>query len=649
MNHHKIQNILNVLLYGGNFYSIILLKKKGNKVFSLQSVTIPDFPHEKVDFLIEEISELEIDSNDDLKKSQVFDQIKKQLPDLELQSDSIKNLFGDEFILLLLTPKKCITHTQGKIFENVKEVIIDYLSETENKSNNEKDDFNFEKRLSETLSNIEPVLYSSDVNSGQYYFLSASIEKIIGASLEDINSSKVTFFRSIHPEDFGKFKEFVRKVNKGEKAEVEYKYISKLGNTGYVRQSGVPITENKNVVRVVGLINDITKEKELLAKLISSELQYNILMKTSSGLLFILDRSGYFISINDRGSAQLGYQKNNIIGSHFLEFIDEDSKANIAIAFQKILSQNHPVTFEANFTDNFGKTILFEIQASNLRTDNKISGMIGSGHDITDRKVDEVKVQELNSKLTEANRIISIERDRAKEKISVLEELNTLKNDFISNVSHEFRTPLASIVGFAETISTDHDLPKEVALEFNNIILNEGKRLAKLINDILDFSKLEDNKDALSKTTFDLILLVKELIGFYKETADKKGVSLENEIPESEIIIEADMERIRTSISNLISNAIKFTNKDGRVTIIVQEFLNEVEILIIDTGIGIPEEKMPLLFQKFSKVGHTQTQGAGFGLVTVKKIIDLHKGLIQVKSEPGNGTTFIIRLPKQIK
>ena len=103
------------------------------------------------------------------------------------------------------------------------------------------------------------------------------------------------------------------------------------------------------------------------------------------------------------------------------------------------------------------------------------------------------------------------------------------------------------------------------------------------------------------------------------------------------------------ALSYIISNAIKFTNENGRITIMAQEFLKEVEVVITDTGVGISEQKLPILFDKFSKVnrvGKINLPGAGFGLVTVKQIIDLHKGLIRVKSEVDKGTSFIIRLPK---
>jgi signal transduction histidine kinase len=244
--------------------------------------------------------------------------------------------------------------------------------------------------------------------------------------------------------------------------------------------------------------------------------------------------------------------------------------------------------------------------------------------------------------------MISIEQDRAKQQITVLEELNRLKNEFISNVSHELRTPLASIVGFAETIVSDEDLPREMIEEFSNIILSEGKRLAKLINDILDFSNLETEKDTLEKTEFDIILVLKNLAKKWSKSAEEEGLTFSTEIPEAEIKIRADKERISNAISNLLSNAVKFTNKGGRVTLLARDFLKEVEIIVSDTGIGIPKEDIPKLFQKFSKVGRTGTQipGAGFGLAMVKQIVDLHDGLVKVSSELNKGSTFIVKLPK---
>lgn len=278
----------------------------------------------------------------------------------------------------------------------------------------------------------------------------------------------------------------------------------------------------------------------------------------------------------------------------------------------------------------------------------ELTGIICVGKNITDNNLNKKKLEELNAKLTEAYRINSIERDRAEEQINILSELNTLKNEFISNVSHELRTPLASIIGFSETIAEDKKLTIEKVKEFNDIILTESKRLAKLINDILDFSELQDDKKQLTKNPVDIIGLLKENIKSLKPKSEEKNILVTSKLPESEIIIFADKNRISKAINYLITNAIKFTERNGRITIQVKEFLKEVEIVISDTGIGIPKENIPFLFDKFSKInksGH-KLPGAGFGLITVKQIIDLHKGLIRVKSEVNKGTSFIIKLPK---
>lgn len=442
---------------------------------------------------------------------------------------------------------------------------------------------------------------------------------------------------------------FNRKALNGQKSILEYKINDKLGNIRYVRHTAIPVNLEGNKKYIIGIVIDITDEKRIQRLLESSEAKFRQLVETADDLIFSLNKNGYFQSINKSGSNALGYSSEEIINKHFLEFIDDDSKADIAVVFQDMLTNANVTTFETTFLERFGSKLVFEIQASPLYEEGKINGLIGIGRDITQRRQDEVKLKELNTKLIEANRIISIERDRAKQQITVLEELNKLKNEFISNVSHELRTPLASIVGFAETIVSDAELPQETIHEFSNIILTEGKRLARLVNDILDFSKLESGSETLNRINFNLAAVLKELSETFKESAESKEISLNVEIPEAQIEIFADKERIQKAFSNIISNGIKFTDRGGRVSILVQDFLKEVEVIISDTGIGIPNEKIPELFQKFSKVNRpgSQIPGAGFGLVTVKQIIDLHKGLIQVKSEINKGTSFIVRLPKK--
>lgn len=398
------------------------------------------------------------------------------------------------------------------------------------------------------------------------------------------------------------------------------------------------------------MISDSASEEYNIASGNIIEEQYNFLVSTITDFVFTLDSKGVFTSANQNGLRTLGYTPENLIGQHFLDFIDDDAKTDVAMAFQKVLTSKKTIRFMVSFLNKYKNKILFEISAKPILKDSQITGMFGFARNASQHNKVQNRLEELQAELTENRRILSIERDRAKQQISVLEELNRLKNDFISNVSHELRTPLASIVGFSETIASDPSMPTDTVHEFIGIILGEGKRLAKLVNDILDFSKLESGEDVLDKQDFDILAALADLEKMFASQAEEKQLNLTFTYPESEVFINADKERIFKSLSHIMSNAIKFTPANGRITIMFQEFLKEVEIIISDTGLGIPKDALPNIFQKFYKVNRpgAQTPGAGFGLITAKKIIDAHKGLIQIKSEIDMGTTVLIRLPKYI-
>ncbi len=502
----------------------------------------------------------------------------------------------------------------------------------------------------QALENVDVVIYSMKADRMEFDFISPAVSKIFGFKASELEKNKISLLRNIRKSEYPKVRKFLRDIRNGKPSIIEYGIVDARNQIRYIRHSGIPIEHDGKIEKLVGAIVDVTPEVRLREKLRYSEEKLKLLMETTEDLIFTLDNRGNFLLINKNGSQILGYTVEEMLGRHFLEFVTEDNKADVAIAFQNILKSDEVVRFEVKLLDNFGEEIIFEIQARPIKSGDKIDGMMAIGRDMTERIKHELELKDLNSKLIEANRIISIERDRAKEKITVLEELNRLKNEFISNVSHELRTPLASIVGFAEAIASDNEMPRETITEFNNIIYSEGRRLARLINDLLDFSKLESEGEQLEKSDFDLMPLLNEIISSYKTQADEKGVTLSASVPEAEIILYGDKERIKNAIGHIISNAVKFTGKGGRVSVLVNNFLNEVEILVSDTGIGIPNEDIPKLFEKFTKVNRpgNQIPGAGIGLAMAKKIIDLHNGLINVKSKVNEGTTFIIRLPKKV-
>ncbi|MGE5351976.1 MAG: PAS domain S-box protein [Acidobacteriota bacterium] len=506
-----------------------------------------------------------------------------------------------------------------------------------------------EQSLVEAAGNIDAIIYSTDVKGEKYLFITDAVERILGYQPRELMENPGKFLRRIEPKDFSKYREFIRLLRQGTGAMVEYQVKDKRGNVHFLRNSGFPVVKENEIIRIDGVISDVTREKETQLRLEKSEERFRLLIETANDLIFNLDSSGYFLMVNNYGALALGYKPEEMLRRHFLEFISDEHKAEIAIAFQEILKSDKVVSFDAAFIDKFEKEIFFEVQCRPTQSNGEITGMLGIGRDITQRRKDEEKLRELNSRFIEANRLISIERDRAKQQVSVLEELNKLKSDFISNISHELRTPLASVVGFSETITSDPNMPREMIMEFSNIILSEGKRLAKLINDVLDFAKMEAGKLDVFKTEFDIVEILESIMASMYDEARQRGISLNCEIPEHPILITADKERIVQVLQHLVSNAIKFTDKEGRITLIAQDFLKEFEIIVSDTGIGIPQRDLPNIFQKFYKAarpGSTQIPGSGIGLGLVKQIIDMHKGLISVQSEVNKGTTFIIKLPK---
>lgn len=238
---------------------------------------------------------------------------------------------------------------------------------------------------------------------------------------------------------------------------------------------------------------------------------------------------------------------------------------------------------------------------------------------------------------------VLILRDYTKEK-----EIEQLKNDFVSNVSHELRTPLASILGFSSTILKDKNMPDEIKSEFNEIIYRESRRLAQLIDDILSISRIESGRQLYYPKKINLQNVVPEVMDTFKIQAQEKHIKLINNINGKLSPVFMDLKAVKQVLVNLIGNAIKFTLRDGTVTIDAQNNKKSVVLEIKDTGIGIPKADINKIFDKFFRVNQigASITGSGLGLAIVKEIVDYHDGEIEVFSEEKKGTTFRVTFPK---
>ena len=381
------------------------------------------------------------------------------------------------------------------------------------------------------------------------------------------------------------------------------------------------------------------------------EEKFNILINTSPDLIFILDNAGKITLINNTGKDILEYSPEVIKRKHFLDIVDKEDTNALANSLNRALSDKKQIKFKTHLCSLSGQVFPFEFSCKTISVNGKVLGLLGIGKNITEKLKYETELQKIKPKLIERERLLNLERARFEQQKSVIEELNRLKYDFISSVSHEFRTTLASIIGFSETIESDPDLSESMKKEFNRVIMSEGKRLAKLINYLLDNSSLEDRLVLINKSDVEVIKLVQTVVEANYESAYVKNISVTFEHPPEEIIIEADRENLFQVLNALVNNAIRFTGELGRVKLIVNNLYNEVEIVVSDTGIGIPERDQPYLFQRFFRVSQRMSDipSIGVGLVFVKQIIDSHKGLITVQSEVGSGTTFVVKLPKRSK
>lgn len=235
--------------------------------------------------------------------------------------------------------------------------------------------------------------------------------------------------------------------------------------------------------------------------------------------------------------------------------------------------------------------------------------------------------------------------------ITELKQLEQIRKDFVANVSHELKTPVTSIKGFAETLLEGAKNDKKVLDEFLQIIYKESDRLQSLIFDLLELSKIERHEFKLSITKVNVTALLEEILKVVEKNAEKKNIHIFFN-KKSDIVIEGDEYRLEQVFINMITNGINYTPNGGSITVSIGEKSEIVEISIKDTGIGIAQDEIPRIFERFYRVDKARSRnsgGTGLGLAIVKHLIDAHRGKIEVNSVIGEGTEFIIQLPKKYK
>ncbi len=236
--------------------------------------------------------------------------------------------------------------------------------------------------------------------------------------------------------------------------------------------------------------------------------------------------------------------------------------------------------------------------------------------------------------------------------INQLREANQAKNEFLRIISHDLRSPLASMANLGELLQQDSVASDpQTVKESGKMLAEVAHQLLTMVNDLLNITKMESGQFTLDLAHVNIVDIALRSIGLMQMSASAKNIKLVTEFSAQRIPALLDSAKIGQVINNLLSNAIKFTEPGGTVTLRIEDRGDWILLEVSDTGIGIPEELLPHLFEKFGphqRLGTQGEQGTGLGMPIVKGFVELHGGRIQVKSQEGRGTTFTIMLPKRL-
>jgi two-component system, OmpR family, phosphate regulon sensor histidine kinase PhoR len=231
--------------------------------------------------------------------------------------------------------------------------------------------------------------------------------------------------------------------------------------------------------------------------------------------------------------------------------------------------------------------------------------------------------------------------------LTPLRRLEAVRRDFVANVSHELKTPLTVISGYAETL-LDPELPSEERRRFTETVLASATRMRRIVDDLLDLSRIESGKWTPEMVSLPLVDVVREALKAVEQDATAHGIALRNEVP-PELSVNADATAMRQVIGNLVANAVRHTTS-GTVTVQSRVEGAEVRIDVRDTGTGIAPEHLPRIFERFYRVDHARSReegGTGLGLAIVRHLVEAHGGRVGATSVPNEGTTISLWFPEQ--
>ncbi len=343
-------------------------------------------------------------------------------------------------------------------------------------------------------------------------------------------------------------------------------------------------------------------------------------VENSATLIFVKDRFGVYQLVNSLWERTAGLKREEVLGKTDDQLFPPE-RARRTRSFDNEVMETGSVQQREEVQEREGRQCYYLTIKFPLKNHaGEVTGLCGMTTDITERKQYELALEESKR---------------------AAEAANIAKSQFLATMSHEIRTPMNGILGMAQLLMMG-DLDEAEHKEFVRTILNSGQSLMTILNDILDLSKIESGKLELNVRPFDPVALCEEVAALFRESAQQKGLTLSLQVPHNSQRYLGDALRLRQMLSNLVSNAIKFSDR-GDIRVCLEENDGALEFAVIDQGIGIPAQKLPELFAPFVQVDGSATRrfgGTGLGLSIVRRLAQLMGGDVGVESREAAGSRF---------
>jgi PAS domain S-box-containing protein len=454
--------------------------------------------------------------------------------------------------------------------------------------------------------------------------------ELYGIDKKNFKGTYETWLAVLHPDDRARGDSEIQMAIRGEKEfNTEFRVLWPDKTVRYIKARTIVQSDGSGkALRMIGTNWDITEQKLVEKELQVTEARHRSMIANISDVIGIMGADGLMKYKSPNMEKWFGWQPQDLIGTDGWLTVHPDDLQRIQAEFFDLLGNGHSVkNVEYRYKCKDGSYKPIQLTATNLVNDPIIGGVLLNYHDITKRKQAEEALQK---------------------SVAELHELNATKDKFFSIIAHDLKSPFNAIMGFSNILVEQvREKDYEGIDEYAGYVLQSSKRAMNLLSNLMEWSRSQTGRMDFSPEHFELVQFLGDIIPLFDYVSGQKAIRINKEFP-LDIVAFADKAMISTVFRNLISNAIKFTQIGGEITLSITKEQNRILISIRDSGIGIPQNMICKLFhvdQSYSTPGTNNERGTGLGLILCKEFVEKHEGKIWVESEEGKGSTFRFTLP----